>query len=97
MPEELGQSMKCEVFEKAYDTTNLAGLQLLVRFLTSGKLREEDASLPQLINNSDRIPALLTLPEDLWTAPLLVRMAQHQWFSKEQDTTLPPSYGVLTG
>ena len=71
-PTALGSSLLAQVFSKKCKTEDLSGVELLVRFLRCGKTLEVVGSSEPLVGASHRIPALLTLPEDLWADPSLV-------------------------
>lgn len=70
-PRELGGSLVPEVFSTLHGIDSVAGIQRLICFLKIGnivELEEQGAAL-QL---NRRIPALLSLPGNLWESPFLV-------------------------
>lgn len=73
-PNALGRSIVPEYVSKTYSVDDVTGIQSLVRFLKDGKNIEwydERHKLP--VDPQYRIPALFTLPCDLWMANCVVK------------------------
>jgi hypothetical protein len=72
-PRLLGSQMLCQKFCGTYPTDNMKGMELLVNFLKNGKTVEFHKLAEKDQDEQHRIPALFSLPVELWNDPCLVR------------------------